>query len=306
VIKIAILILMSLTVQANELKGLSSSIFKIAEYDKKSRLSGVATAFAVRYNGETYMVTNNHVCDSFYRSTAAILFKSGNDYTKSAVLRKAITNDGDVVKTYYMHKGSDICIFKSEKMSEYTPLAISKDSLDPSDKILVAGFVGRAKDLMFVDGRVYGSVSIKHPGALLDCSSNPPQGNDTASNIICQAFKSYPEYILKSLKNATANIGPGFSGSPVLVGTTVRGIISRYYRPASGYSNGDAIFFESKDIIEAINASTKKMVKFSSDEFKNYIMVTKAHGNLVEIIEEAKKMIAESLESILSGDGDDE
>ncbi len=253
---------------SSDLKKLSDSIFKIATYERLG--PGVATAFAVEYKGKKYMVTNNHVCDSFYKSKRIVLIKSG---THSEVPRTApeFVNT-DPVTQYYMHYGADICIFQSRDMDNYRGLNLASESAEPTDDILISGFVGRSLDLMYIQGKVYGSTNIKHPAELKSCLLEPPAPK-TSSDITCTFFTEYPSYIVKKLQTASNNIGPGFSGSPVLMDGKVVGIVSRYYVPASGYSNGDVIFFPVADIISAIEASNEGMVLVNSKDFVHWIKV---------------------------------
>ena len=149
----------------------------------------------------------------------------------------------------------------------YPGLALNSSQAMPTDNILIAGFVGRSLDLMFVDGKVYGTMVKEYPDKLKSCMFNEPQ--DSANKVTCNFFTEYPTYKVRKLQVGVNNIGPGFSGSPVLKDGKVVGIVSRYFTPntASGYYNGDVIFFPINDIIEVLKASEGNMMSINGKDY---------------------------------------
>jgi len=253
----------------NDLQTLNKSILKIALFLPTG--PAVATTFAVSQNNEKFMVTNNHVCDGFYKSKRVVLIESGalDELPRGTKLLQGL----DEVTEYYMDPGTDICVFKSKNMSKYNSLVLNKENASPTEDIIIAGFVGRSMDLMYVDGKIYGSVTVEHPVELKDCLIDPPDHN-TSGTITCGFFPQYPTYVKKKLQTAVNNIGPGFSGSPVLQEGKVSGIVCRYFVPAQGYGNGDVIFFPVADIKNALDRAGKLMVRIDSTEYKKIIRIS--------------------------------
>lgn len=271
-------------VAKSDLKDLKNSIVKIAIYMPEG--PAVATAFVVSKDNQKYVVTNNHVCDGFYKSKRIVLIDS---QTKADLPRQAKDFDGlDTITDYYMDAGTDICIMKSKNVDKYHPLSFNDDDAIPTDDILIAGFVGRSMDLMYVTGKVYGSISIAHPVELKSCLIDPPAPNSSGA-ITCNFFPEYPSYVKKTLQTAVNNIGPGFSGSPVLENGKVTGIVCRYFVPASGYSNGDVIFFPGSDIKKALEKAPKSMVSVDSKQYVRMIKIAAFDEGLVNFLKQTEE-----------------
>lgn len=274
----------SISFAKTDIKELQKSIFKIVLYTKEGPV--VATAFVVNQGKKTVLVTNNHVCDEFHKSNIAVLIPTNTMPEIPRNHSKIEEMDLDRITEYYLHPGSDICIAKSENLKYLKGLDVADLEIEPTDDVLVSGFVGRSLDLMYVEGKVYGTVKIQHPVKLNNCITSPPKNKEMAPIFTCSLFGVYPSYIDKMLFTAVNNTGPGFSGSPVLKDGVVVGIVSRYFAPRSGYSNGDVIFFPSKDIKEAITQSKGKMVGFNSDFFKDWIQITQFDEEARTLIED--------------------
>ena len=279
--------------EKTDLKDLKKTIVKIILYMPEG--TAVATAFAISNNGEKLLVTNNHVCDGFYKAKRVLLVES-QTRTQIPYESKDFENL-DNVTDYYMDPGTDICILKSQHIDKYHGLELNSENASPTEDILIAGFVGRSLDLMYVTGKVYGTVPIEHPLELKDCLFNPPQ--DSSEQMTCGFFPMYPTYVTKTLQTAVNNIGPGFSGSPVLQNGKVSGIVCRYFQPAQGYSNGDVIFFPLNDLRDAIKRSSKSLVKVDSTQYVKFIKISEFDGELRQYLKETeedlKKMIPKML-----------
>ena len=278
----------------NNLKELKQSILKIALYMPEG--DAVATAFAVSKDGENYIVTNNHVCDGFYKSKRVVLIPS--DVFDEMPESKKDFESTDEVTDYYMNPGSDICVLKSKGMSKYKSLSLNDHAAEPTDDILIAGFVGRSMDLMYVQGKVYGTTPIEHPTELKSCLFDPPKAA-TSGSMTCTFFPEYPGYVNKRLQTAVNNIGPGFSGSPVLQDGKVSGIVCRYYVPAAGYSNGDVIFFPVEDIKTALDKASKSMVKVDSKQFVKWIKISEFDEEIRTFYRETEQGLKDLIPELL-------
>ena len=270
--KILLMSAMLFAINANagtDIKKLKDSVFKITTYAKNDTY--VATAFNLEENGEKYIITNNHVCDGFNNASRVVLIQT--QCLEEIPSNQKECQNLDKIKSYYMDSGSDICIMKSERTDSYPSLKLGSKKSEPTDTILVSGFVGRSLDLMYVEGKVYGTTVVSYSSQLKNCLFDPPDKANVAAQITCTFFPEYPEYEKKKLQVAVNNIGPGFSGSPVLLEGKVVGIVSRYFVPAGGYSNGDVIFFPIEDIKKAILNSKSKFVDIKSTEYRLYLKI---------------------------------
>lgn len=277
-----------------DLKDLKKSIVKIAIYTSDGPI--VATAFAVSQNSEKYLVTNNHVCEVFYKSKRVVLIDS---QTKELLPRAKKDFEGlDTITDYYMAPGADICVMKSTQLSKYSGLSLNSDDAEPTEDIMIAGFVGRSMDLMYVQGKVYGTVGIDHPVELKSCLFFPPKPS-TSGSMTCSFFAEYPTYVKKTLQTAVNNIGPGFSGSPVLQNGKVSGIVCRYYAPQSGYSNGDVIFFPVSDLKKVLEDAPKSMVKVDSTQYVKLIKITEFDSALKEYIQQTDADLQELIPDLM-------
>lgn len=279
-----------------DIKDLNRSIMKIMVLTKYG--PSVATAFALKINDEKIMVTNNHVCDGFYNSDGSFLIPSQKLTAIPRTNQEATRLRLDKVTEYYMQKGSDICIFKTSNISNYEGLELADKASQVTESIMIAGYVGRSLDLMYVEGRVYGTVPIIEPGELRNCLTSPPKPG-SSNALTCNVFPEYPVLITKRLQTAVNNIGPGFSGSPVLQDGKVVGIVSRYFLPANGYSNGDVLFFTLSDLNEAVVGSKDAFVKFSSQEYKKYIKTSKFDLEVFEKLRDFQEDIEETVRNFL-------
>lgn len=280
------------------IKDLKKSVFKIAVFEKLG--PSVATAFVIKQDGIKYIVTNNHVCDSFFRSASAVLIPTATIPVVPRLSQQAAKFDG--VTSYYMHPGSDICIINTNNQNQYEGLTLNSNEVEPTDDILISGFVGRSTDLMYVTGKVYGSITVPHALKLNNCILNPPSPKDIAAMMTCTMFGSYPTYENKKLITAVNNIGPGFSGSPVMKDEKVVGIVSRYFLPASGYSNGDVIFFPASDIKAAIKESKDKLVPFDSTQYKLWIKISHFDEDVREIARQFQEDLQELIKDYMGKD----
>lgn len=258
------------TVAHAEIRELKQSIFKIMITGPRG--VGVATTFAVSYKNKKYMVTNNHVCHGFHTAFNVSLIKSETKSTLPEFQEELA--DQDKVTEYYMEPGSDICIFRTERTSSYKALTLNTDGVSPTDDILVSGFVGRALDLMYVQGKVYGSVNVPLAQKLNDCASEPPSESDQAGQITCKFFPSYPSWSTKKLQIGMNNIGPGFSGSPVIKNDLVVGIVAMYRAPTEEYTNGDAIFFPASNIKTALINAEKNMKPVKTQDYNTFLRIS--------------------------------
>jgi S1-C subfamily serine protease len=283
---------------STNIKDLKKSVFKIAVFEKLG--PSVATAFVIKQDGVKYIVTNNHVCDSFFKSVSAVLIPTATIPVVPKRSQQAAKFDG--VTAYYMHPGSDICVISTSNQNQYEGLTLSNNEVEPTDDILISGFVGRSTDLMYVTGKVYGSVVIPHPLKLNNCILSPPGPKDIASAITCTVFGSYPTYQNKKLITAVNNIGPGFSGSPVIKDGNVVGIVSRYFLPGSGYNNEDVVFFPVSDIKAAIKASKDKLVPFDSKEYRLWIKIFHFDEDVKEVVSQFQKDIQGLIEGYMGKD----
>lgn len=297
-IKILLLVFL-LAAQSNastDIKKLKDSVFKISVYGQDGAIS-VATAFSAVLGKDKVLVTNNHVCDAFYKAKRANLISS--ECLSEIPRTDAKCEVLDTVTEYYMHKGSDICIMKSERSDDYVPLKLSSSKAEPTDSVLISGFVGRSLDLMYVDGKVYGTVSHTQPKDLVSCLL--ASRNTAANKITCAYFTKYPTYIQKRLQVGVNNIGPGFSGSPVIKNGYIVGIVSMYIRPnpSSGYYNGDVIFYSLEDLSEAIKSHKGNLVKFDSLEYKEFIQITKFDSDISSVLFDLEQQLRQSISEIL-------
>lgn len=288
------LFLSSIAMAKTDLKDLKKSIFKIVTHSSKG--TSVATAFAINHDGEKFLITNNHVCDSFYEANKVVLVKS---QTMVELPRSKREYDQlDNITEYYMEPGSDICIMKSKNIDQYKAIEFDSKNAEPTDDILIAGFVGRSLDLMYVEGKVYGTIPILHPEKLVSCLLTPPPSG-SSGELTCTLFDQYPIRVKKVLQTAVNNIGPGFSGSPVLKDNKVVGIVSRYFQPSQGYSNGDVIFFSVSDIHKAVENGTKAMVPVTSTHYVKFIQISKADDSFYEFVEQTRQDLEYLMRRIL-------
>jgi S1-C subfamily serine protease len=278
ILSVSLLLFASYANAGTDIKNLKDSIFKIAIYAKSGKY--VATAFSLEQNGEKYLVTNNHVCHDFNEASRVVLIQT--QCMEELPVTKKECQNLDKIKTYYMDYGSDICIMKSERSDSYPALKLGNKRAEPTETVLVSGFVGRSMDLMYVEGKVYGTTTIPHATELKNCLFNPPDVKNVSAGITCTFFTDYPEYTNKKLQVAVNNIGPGFSGSPVLQDGKVIGIVSRYFVPAGGYNNGDVIFFPIEDIKLTISNSKGKFIDVTSTEYRLYLKIVEFDENVKE------------------------
>lgn len=298
-IKKILLLVLAATLSANvfasdDISDLKESIFKIAIYGKNNSRS-VATAFSVRLSGKKYLVTNNHVCDSFYKAKSVSLISSS---CLESLPNAKQCDLLDQITEYYIQKGTDICIMKSERSDSYPGLEFGSEKAKPSQNVLVSGFVGRSLDLMYVEGRIYGTTKIPHADILVSCLTGLKDA-DAISQVTCSYFTKYPTYITKTLQTGVNNIGPGFSGSPVLLKKKVIGIVSRYYPPSNGYTNGDMIIFPVDDIKMSIDNSKGNMVKTDSLDYREYFKIVAFDEAMRELMQGINSAIDQGINEIL-------
>ncbi len=297
--RILSIFLILFTVSANagtDIKNLKDSVFKIFSYGSDGR--SVATAFSLEEKNEKYLITNNHVCSEFYKSKKVVLIPTQT--FEELPQTKAQIDSLDNITSYYMDQGSDICIMKSSKSDTYKSLSLGSKKAEPTETILVSGFVGRSLDLMYVEGKVYGTITVNHPSELKDCLFDPPIKKNVAAGMTCTFFTNYPEYEKKTLQVAVNNIAPGFSGSPVLQDGKVVGIVSRYFVPTSGYSNGDTIFFSLDDIKKTIANSKSKLIDVKSTEYKLYLKITDFDEQVRETFTNTENKIKNIIKEMMS------
>jgi hypothetical protein len=231
----------------------------------------VATTFALNYKGSTYLVTNNHVCAS--------LSGDGTAYIKTVNGPSVLYDrDYDVITEVSVTKQSDVCIMKT--VNPHLGLNLSMYPTYLQQPVTVFGFLGRSDFGMVTIGKMYGSDSMIDYAGFVSCKEKPPR-RLSIENFICLSKDKYPITSLSPVLMATVNIGPGFSGSPVLnsYGEVV-GIVSRYMPPSKIYGNGDGIYYPSSYIMQAIDNA--KFVDVTSEEFDRDMTIWKKYQDMTD------------------------
>jgi S1-C subfamily serine protease len=276
-----------------DFKQVNKSVFKIESRTKKGPY--VATAFILKTDSGNVGVTNNHVCGGFADSSVAFLRLTDTvDEIKSNDPEQA-----DLVTEVYMAPGADICLIKTKNLASYPALKLADKGPEIHDKVTVTGYVGRSISMMTVEGRAYGSIRHEDPAAIRSCADSPPSIK-SPENIICVMLKKYMVYQPVNLTASTANIGPGFSGSPVLnQNGKVSGIVARYFVPSEIYSNGDGLFYDLKYLKASLQ--DPKYIKFDSEELAIYSKTVKANTQLRDFLTVQEEETTEFIKNLIRG-----
>ena len=223
------------------------SVFKVYKMSQDDKPYMVASAFAVNGDdGKTYMITNDHVCFG--------LAGPGKSYVKvvNGGSKKYDSPDYDQITDVSPMPGSDICVIKTKG---YHPgLKLATYSAKIFDVVTVFGYIGRSDYSMPTHGYMYGYDTVVDDGGFRNCKDYPPHA--IRNKILCWFYPRYPMMVNSNVMVATVNVGPGYSGSPVLnQNGEVVGIIARYMPPSELYGNGDGIFYDVSEIRKAINTA---------------------------------------------------
>lgn len=249
------------------------SVYKVYKMDEDDRPRMVATAFALNYMGNTYIVTNNHVCEG--------LAGPGDSYIK---IRNGSTedlaNDYDLITDVSITRNSDVCIMKTA--NPHPGLNMSKSPASLYQTVTVFGYLGRSDFSMISPGKLYGSEAVEDFAGFISCKERPPAIKSVEA-IICAMYGYYPLLSRSTVYTATVNIGPGFSGSPVLDNNgDVVGIVSRYMPPSKIYGNGDGIFYSTEYIINAIQTAT--FIPVDDEQLEKNVKVWDIYMNMKEAL----------------------
>lgn len=241
----ALMLLFGISAKADlDYKALQPSVFKVYKLTPKGEPYIVASAFSVTGDdGKNYMITNDHVCFG--------LSGPGKSYVKviDGSSTKYGSADYDQITDVSPMPGSDVCVLKTK--GTHPGLRLSSASAQIFDIVTVFGYIGRSDYSMPTHGYMYGYDTVVDDGALRNCKDYPPHA--FRNKVICWFYPRYPMMVNSSVMTATVNVGPGYSGSPVLNSNSeVIGIIARYMPPSDLYGNGDGIFYDVSVIRKAI------------------------------------------------------
>lgn len=235
---------------------LQESVYKVYKMREDGSPYMVASSFAVNSGGQTYLITNNHVCLS--------LAGPGGSYVKIVNgPSKNIARDYDPIVSVYVMPRSDVCV--AQTLHRHPGLTLAEHSAGFQQKITVFGYLGRSEFSMTNDGRLYGDEKVSEYAGMMSCKDNPPSGG-SINYFICLRHDRYPKFKDSTIFLSTLNVGPGFSGSPVLneYGEVV-GIIARYAPPSKMYGNGDGLYYDVAYIKKAL--SEKQLIPVDDKNF---------------------------------------
>lgn len=194
----------------------SAKSVRILAFDKGMAIGGGTGFYVKAKSGQTYIMTNRHVCSINKKLELKIELKNKN-FVKAEIIE--------------ISKTSDLCLIKSPDSTEGLALA---DSIDAGDSISYAGYP-RLQPLTMANGEAVGysviSVFVGFIGKDLsqkECQKNKDMHIEnmmlpkyTASEKISQFedFSLSPTKVCLQTGNAlvtTAMIYPGASGSPIV------------------------------------------------------------------------------------------
>lgn len=264
------------------------SVYKVYKMDADEEPHMVATAFSLEYQNNTYMITNNHVCSA--------LGGPGGAYVK--IINgpsKELKTDYDEITHASMTPNSDVCVMQTKH--KHKGLKLSQIPTSLYQVLTVFGYLGRSDFSMITQGRLYGTEEVEDFAGFRNCKNNPPFGG--LQRFFCMKYSKYP-ILSKSIVNmATVNVGPGFSGSPVLdQNGDVVGIISRYMPPSKIYGNGDGILYPSSYIVNAIKDA--KFISIKSEAFNKDVKIWELFIKLNDTINAFVSFIVKILPGVFS------
>ena len=267
---------------------LQQSVYKVYKMNAKEEPHMVASSFAVNYGNATYLITNNHVCFGLAGpGKAYIKVNNGpsEKYTNPA--------DYDQIVQVSPLEGSDVCVIRTK--NQHPGLNFAWSPLKIHQPVTAFGYIGRSDYIMISHGYMYGTLDVMDYDGFRDCQAYPPKF--TKDKIICIVYSKYPIFKKNYLATANVNVGPGYSGSPVLdVNGDIVGITARYMPPSSIYGNGDGMFYDDSFIINAI--TTANFIPVTSPELYE-------DSKLIDYVNGASEFF-ESLKIMLMGRGYDD
>ena len=279
------LLLSAVTAKADlDYSRLQHSVYKVYKMNAKGEPHMVASSFAVNYGNSTYLITNNHVCFGLAgpgKSYIKVNNGPSENYTNP--------NDYDEIKQVSPMPSSDVCVIKTAQ--QHPGLNFAWSPLTIHQPVTAFGYIGRSDYIMISHGYMYGTLDVMDYGGFRDCRAYPPKW--VKDRIICLVSEKYPIFIKNWLQTANVNVGPGYSGSPVLdANGDIVGITARYMPPSSIYGNGDGMFYNDSFIIKAI-------------ETANFVPVTDPKlyedSKLIDYVSKASEFVEDLEDMLMNG-----
>ena len=243
--------------EQNIIQRVAPSIHKVITFKnrKEDDVSGYATAFFAKLpDGKVLGITNNHVC-------AVMIGKGRETFLRLVDSKEKINYDKEALKVdkISMAMGEDICFF-SVKGEPGSYLELGND-VTKLDKISVVGYPGMQFNIIAEDGYSSDSITLNEAADLVKCLG--PVNNEF-DYLMCNSFKGVTlSFHDVSQFQITPNIGPGFSGSPVIDPQgKVIGLIARYVEPTEEYTNGHGLFIP----VSKIKKYAEKVELLSPDD----------------------------------------
>lgn len=261
-----ILILTSKAHGADVVKVTAAATHKIVLLDKNDEILGMGTAFVIKKDdGTSIGVTNNHICDGLVKDSAALLVKDGSQ------LNQVDKNNLDRLNSISMSIGADVCFFTTDGMKNRSTITLAKKNIGTLDQMTVVGYPGAYTNVIPLDGRSTGSLAVLEPTDIKKCSMFGTAKNKMEF-FMCKVFGQYVETVNTSMVQLTPNIGPGFSGSPVIdKDGEVVGIVARYMVPNEQYTNGHALMVPLSEIQRSLK--TAKLVPLKDNKLREKIAI---------------------------------
>lgn len=228
---------------------------------KAEDITGYGTAFFAKIDGKIVGVTNNHLCEIMAGKETYLRKRDGDKDVNFDSTDEALK-----VKEISMSMGEDICFFTVDKGAPKDALELGED-VAKLDKIIIIGYPGGQFNVIVEDGYTSDTRMVNEPAALVKCGTPA----NKAEYLMCQLFGGLTfKFQSAKLYQITPNIGPGFSGSPVvdLQGKVV-GIIARYVQPTEDYTNGHGLYVPVSSIkkyskaIQMVSVTDKKVREFA-------------------------------------------
>lgn len=259
------LLLIGSFANAWEESDLENSVFKVAVADPNGEFKFVATSFAVKYKGNRYFVTNNHVCNLFPKHNAFLLKSNKYVDVKPETPSYAVAD-------IYMHPGSDICIMRVMADKGVNYLTMSGDNLKPGELGIVAGFIGKYYSLMSESGTVVGDMKTQYAGEKKACASLEAVDKSAKlyHGLTCAVYKDTFEIAEVDETVLISQVSFGYSGSAVLnKNKEVSGVVVKMLAPNEDYSRSNAVIIKEKDIEDALKKAV--FVDYKTEETALYI-----------------------------------